>query len=464
MARPARSPLLGYNHNVKYRGRIYHVQTEDSGPANPHLFTHLYYEGTIVATKRHEYDRDSSDEVVRGLMQGQHKAILKELRHGSHDERLTLFFTSRGEPVSIGDAAGAGETMTDGTSAMDAFGGGALLDAVAEGILAPEMITAPPTTPAAAGLPEGARFSVDVSTTLTEVPALDLDALPPELIAPAPELMPPPRSLPTGGPGIYAMRGSGEYPTLDAGVRPPRPSEPLMPLVIFDPEPPVVARPPPPPPVTVPPRPSRPPPPPPATITGSASRPSRPLSSELTPPLGSSRPSRPLSSELTPPLGSTRPSRPFGTPPPVAVPRVRPSQVPPPPPVRPPVHAGVAAPVRPTLAPRTPPPAVEPVGVVVQRQVGIGTPNAARPAVPVPRRRPAQPIPYVVKEGTHPTVAQPHAPAPITTPLVVAPPPLPPSPRTTLSPPTLPREEMVGDKSLDEVILAYLSQGDGNNE
>src|ERR1051326_2938636 len=47
MAKPHRSPLLGYNHNVKYRGRIFHVQTEDSGPANPRLFTHLYYEGTI---------------------------------------------------------------------------------------------------------------------------------------------------------------------------------------------------------------------------------------------------------------------------------------------------------------------------------------------------------------------------------------------------------------------------------
>src|SRR5256885_10673343 len=103
MAKPTRSPLLGYNHNVKYKGRIYHVQTEDSGPANPHLFTHLYYEGTIVATKRHEYDRESSDDVVRGLMQGQHKAILKELRHGVHDDRLAGFFGTRGEPLVAGD-------------------------------------------------------------------------------------------------------------------------------------------------------------------------------------------------------------------------------------------------------------------------------------------------------------------------------------------------------------------------
>src|SRR3954451_7289443 len=114
MAKPTRSPLLGYNHNVKYKGRIYHVQTEDSGPANPHLFTHLYYEGTILATKRHEYDRESADDVVRGLMQGQHKAILKELRHGLHDARLSGFFGGRGEGMAPGDAAAmAGDTLSE---------------------------------------------------------------------------------------------------------------------------------------------------------------------------------------------------------------------------------------------------------------------------------------------------------------------------------------------------------------
>ncbi len=80
MGKVPRSPLLGYNHNVRYHGRIFHVQTEDSGPTNPHLFTHLYYEGTILASKRLEYDRDSAEDVVRGLMQSQHKAILKDLK------------------------------------------------------------------------------------------------------------------------------------------------------------------------------------------------------------------------------------------------------------------------------------------------------------------------------------------------------------------------------------------------
>ena len=101
MAKPVRSPLLGYNHNVKYKGRIYHVQTEDSGPTNPRLFTHLYYEGTILASKRHEYDGAAAEDIVRGLMQGQHKAILKDLKQSVLDDRLTAFFSRRNEPVAV---------------------------------------------------------------------------------------------------------------------------------------------------------------------------------------------------------------------------------------------------------------------------------------------------------------------------------------------------------------------------
>ena len=54
-----RSPVLGYNHNVRYAGRLWHVQTEDSGVNNPHIFTHLFHDGTILATKRVDYDPSS---------------------------------------------------------------------------------------------------------------------------------------------------------------------------------------------------------------------------------------------------------------------------------------------------------------------------------------------------------------------------------------------------------------------
>ena len=97
MAKAARSPLLGYNHNVKYGGHVFHVQTEDSGPGNPHLFTHLFFEGSILASKRGQYDPSAAEEEVRALMQAQHKAILKELKQSAYDERIARFFSLRGQ-------------------------------------------------------------------------------------------------------------------------------------------------------------------------------------------------------------------------------------------------------------------------------------------------------------------------------------------------------------------------------
>jgi hypothetical protein len=75
-----RSPILGYNHNVRHRGLVFHVQTEDSGIVNPHIFTHLFHGGTILATRKLVYDNGAADETVKALMQAQHKAVLKDLK------------------------------------------------------------------------------------------------------------------------------------------------------------------------------------------------------------------------------------------------------------------------------------------------------------------------------------------------------------------------------------------------
>jgi len=91
-----RSPVLGYNHNVRYAGRLWHVQTEDSGVNNPHIFTHLFHEGTILATKRTDYDPVSEVAAVQKMMQTQHKAMLRDVKAGAFDDKITRFF---GTPV-----------------------------------------------------------------------------------------------------------------------------------------------------------------------------------------------------------------------------------------------------------------------------------------------------------------------------------------------------------------------------
>lgn len=86
-----RSPILGYNHNVRHRGLIFHVQTEDSGIQNPHLFTHLFHGGVIISTRKLLYDNGSAEDVVKALMQSQHKAVLKELKAGIFDEKIDRY-------------------------------------------------------------------------------------------------------------------------------------------------------------------------------------------------------------------------------------------------------------------------------------------------------------------------------------------------------------------------------------
>lgn len=99
-----RSPILGYNHNVKYRGLIFHVQTEDSGLLTPHLFTHLFYGGVIISTRKLVYDAGSAEDAIKGLMQSQHKIVLKELKNGKFDDKIDVYLagTEGLEPRSGG--------------------------------------------------------------------------------------------------------------------------------------------------------------------------------------------------------------------------------------------------------------------------------------------------------------------------------------------------------------------------
>ena len=84
------SPLLGYNNNVRHKGRVFHIQTEDSGVNHPHVITHLFMDGgRILKSVKKSYAEhvgiDGMSEIVRGLMKEQHKAMFIALRDGQFD-------------------------------------------------------------------------------------------------------------------------------------------------------------------------------------------------------------------------------------------------------------------------------------------------------------------------------------------------------------------------------------------
>ena len=84
------SPLLGYNNNVRHKGRVFHIQTEDSGVNHPHIITHLFMDGgRILKSVKKSYAEhvgsDGMSEVVRQMMKEQHKAMFIALRDGQFD-------------------------------------------------------------------------------------------------------------------------------------------------------------------------------------------------------------------------------------------------------------------------------------------------------------------------------------------------------------------------------------------
>ncbi|MBI3180878.1 MAG: hypothetical protein HYZ28_01905 [Myxococcales bacterium] len=89
MAKTFEKAVTGFNHNIKHKGKVYHVQTEDSGVNNPHIITHLFVGGNILATKKTSYsdilNAESLPEVVRELMEEQHKEMLRNLINGVYD-------------------------------------------------------------------------------------------------------------------------------------------------------------------------------------------------------------------------------------------------------------------------------------------------------------------------------------------------------------------------------------------
>ena len=78
--------LTGFNTDFKYKGVVYHVQTEDNGRQNPVIVTLLYQGGAILASRKTSYADimkfEKLDKVVKDLMEAQHKQIIKDLVGG----------------------------------------------------------------------------------------------------------------------------------------------------------------------------------------------------------------------------------------------------------------------------------------------------------------------------------------------------------------------------------------------
>ena len=83
--------LPGFNTDFKYRGQVYHAQTEDNGLNNPVVVTLLYLKGAILASKKTPYGNLLEKADFQGdlldMMKLQHRGIMKEVLAGSFDSK-----------------------------------------------------------------------------------------------------------------------------------------------------------------------------------------------------------------------------------------------------------------------------------------------------------------------------------------------------------------------------------------
>lgn len=107
------SPQLGYNHNIPHRGRLYHVQTEDSGIARAHIFTHVFFDGTIISSNKVDYkdklaaEPEVLDGIIVGMMQESHKAMIRQLRSGKFDDTIVRFIGAHPDAAAKQEAPAA---------------------------------------------------------------------------------------------------------------------------------------------------------------------------------------------------------------------------------------------------------------------------------------------------------------------------------------------------------------------
>jgi hypothetical protein len=82
--------ITGFNTDVEYEGRVFHVQTEDKGRDNPVVESLVYSGGEIVASRRASYaelaqSQGYSEAEVQKRMESQHQALIRDIRNGRFD-------------------------------------------------------------------------------------------------------------------------------------------------------------------------------------------------------------------------------------------------------------------------------------------------------------------------------------------------------------------------------------------
>lgn len=105
----------GFNTDVRVGDRVFHVQTEDRGPAHPVIDTVVYQNGRVLHRRSSNYSEFAASaqfdaEELGNRVREQHKSVIDALRAGSLDRELAAAAQQAAEAQDQAQA-GAPETV-----------------------------------------------------------------------------------------------------------------------------------------------------------------------------------------------------------------------------------------------------------------------------------------------------------------------------------------------------------------
>ena len=81
--------ITGFNTDIQFNGKVYHVQTEDRGRDNPLLETLVYVKGQILDAQRTSYAEQLPAGVderrLAAMLEAQHKRVIRTIKNGRYD-------------------------------------------------------------------------------------------------------------------------------------------------------------------------------------------------------------------------------------------------------------------------------------------------------------------------------------------------------------------------------------------
>jgi|GEM_PF-2732707 hypothetical protein len=84
--------VLGLNENVKYKGCLFHIQTEDMGEEKAVMVCTLFYKGLVIERRVINYskilEKGIKKENFNLILEALHKKVKKSLLEGSYDEKI----------------------------------------------------------------------------------------------------------------------------------------------------------------------------------------------------------------------------------------------------------------------------------------------------------------------------------------------------------------------------------------